>query len=166
LTDTDLIQLAGAVVSRLRLTSSDSETVQDCFQIAYLSGLASLRRKQKKGGAISRRYLMLAMQKTVYRQLKKSLPISIDVGDDESDLPFILEHEKPQTARDQLEVRDLLATYSYSLTAKQLTTVQSFLAGQSISQIAKQEKIAVKTVKYRLGATVKNLRTEFELSEL
>jgi DNA-directed RNA polymerase specialized sigma24 family protein len=150
--DKELIGLARYVVAKIKPNSGDRETPEDCFQIAFLAGLQAKRRAEINKVFISRRYIVLTMQKTVYRQLRKMKTTNID--------NFDVEAREENSAA--LELKDLLDTYCYALTDKQHKTIESFLRGESFDDMACTEKVSRKAVKVRYRQAVKNLREAYE----
>jgi DNA-directed RNA polymerase specialized sigma24 family protein len=68
--DDELGRLAGAVIARVRPNRGDRDSVEDCFQEAYLAGLLARRAAHRRQQHTSSSFLFLAMQSAVYRLLR------------------------------------------------------------------------------------------------
>lgn len=67
----ELGTLASDVIARVRPNGSDRESVQDCWQTAYVAGMLAKDAAHRSQKRTSSKYLMLAMQSAVYRLLHR-----------------------------------------------------------------------------------------------
>lgn len=67
----ELGTLAGVVVARIRPNRSDRESLEDCWQTAYVAGLQARHAAERSQQRTSTHFLILAMQTAVYRTLRR-----------------------------------------------------------------------------------------------
>jgi RNA polymerase sigma factor (sigma-70 family) len=150
----DLISIASQVISWIKPNKGDSESVQDCWQTAYVAGLQALRTTQKNGHRPSRRYLCLCMQQAVYRSLCKSKRLKLSTEeaarDDAIDTTELIE---------AVDAEEFIAKHLSALSEKQARTLLAHYAGETTNAIAAREGIGRTAVHERIKTALTKLRS-------
>jgi hypothetical protein len=152
--DRELIKLTSTVISWIKPNKGDSESIEDCWQIAYVAGLQALRNAEHNAQKPSVRYLTLCMQSSVYWHiLKQKRRPTCEIRDDDEDQLL-----SPDEFTDVTDADDFIKTHLSALTKTQARTLIAFFQGVDKHILAKREGIQIRALNYRLETSLKKLR--------
>lgn len=150
--DKALIGLVNTVLARIRPNRGDSESYEDCWQQGYASGLQALRNAERSGNKPSARYLMLYVQRDVYRYLHKPKVVTFDAVPEPCNRDMAPMHS--------VDTADYLEARLAVLSLKQRGTILAYYAGESVKDIARKAGVGKSAIHERIKTALRLMRDD------
>ncbi len=142
--------LARVTLGGIRLSTAERRQREDLLQTAAVAGLGAIRSAQARGVRPARRFVLLAMQAAVYRELHRPQPDQIeDDGGHVAD---------PDTSADHLAIRDALDRWLPLIAPGVRVLLERWVGGESLDEIGATIGLGRTATWNRIDAAVREVR--------